>query len=146
MVPFLLIISFLLHIITLFALFQFLKQQQSSKQSDSQDVMEVLEVYLNEIREENSRLEHLLAQQKGQVEKDSSIDEQAEKKTDHILSSSEVNQLDALLKNASHDQVNASLESKVLQLHAKGNKVEEIAKQLNCGKTEVELIIKLYQK
>ncbi|MEM1506445.1 hypothetical protein RG959_24150, partial [Domibacillus sp. 8LH] len=44
------------------------------------------------------------------------------------------------------DQVEASLQSRILQLHHRGKSNTEIAKQLDCGKTEVELIIKLYAK
>lgn len=47
---------------------------------------------------------------------------------------------------ASQDMsVEPSKEAKVLHLHSQGNTVEEIAKKLDIGKTEVELIVKIQQ-
>ena len=150
MVSFLLIISFLLHILALFAIFQLFQQLQSyKKQDDSQEVMEVLEIYLEEMKEENNRLQTLLEinnQQENNVEIGQQSEQISYKETERYASDSEVLDLDYLLDELPVSQVDTSLESRVLQLHAKGIKIEEIAKNLNCGKAEAELIIKLYQK
>lgn len=149
MVPFLLIISFLLHIITLFAIFQLAKQQQTNqKDSSSQDVMEVFEVYLEEIREENNRLEKLLEKQNSPSTNTKAFTNEGTelKKEMDPVPDDENEEFDILLKHSPQDEVNASLESRVLQLHTQGKGIEEIAKTLNCGKTEAELIIKLYRK
>lgn len=149
MVSFLLIISFLLHILSLFAIFQLFKQQQSaSKESDSQEVMEVLEIYLGEIKEENNRLQSLLEKQKQQLD---GLNEESETDSKQVFKENTKTELtysnlDNLIEDIPEYQVDASLESRVLQLHSKGKTIEEIAKTLNCGKTEAELIIKLYQK
>jgi len=156
MVSFLLIISFLLHIITLVAIFQLVKQQANQKDSSSQEVAELFEVYLKEMREENNRLEKLLETQishsghitGNEIElKEMKANEKLKSDTDtDSVIGHETKDLDALLKNFPQDDINASLESRVLQLHANGKSIEKIAKTLNCGKTEAELIIKLYQK
>ncbi|MDY0396397.1 hypothetical protein RWE15_21250 [Virgibacillus halophilus] len=39
-----------------------------------------------------------------------------------------------------------STEAKILQLHQQGKQTEEIAKELGCGKTEAELVIKFHAK
>ena len=156
MIAFLLIISFLLHIISLVALFQLIKQQQQNKQQESsQEVMAVLEVYLTEIKEENNRLEDLLAQQqKSQTHPETKVASEkvqvtvgaSSKEIEESEEKDDSSELDELLNELPKDQLNASLESKVLQLHAQGQNLETIAKTLGCGKTEAELIIKLYNK
>lgn len=149
MVSFLLIISFLLHIVSLFAIFQLFKLQQSaSKESDSQEVMEVLEIYLGEIKEENNRLQNLIEKQSQQLE---DVNEEKQMVSNQVIKENTkaepgFSDLDALIEDVPEYQVDASLESRVLQLHSKGKTIEEIAKTLDCGKTEAELIIKLYRK
>lgn len=151
MVSLLLIISFLLHIIALFAIFQLFKQLQSKKkQANAQEVMEIFEVYLDEIRQENNELKNLLMQDQTAEEETEKIEmnkettEKRQMQEDNQVS--EQSGIDSLLDQSPGYQVGASLESRVLQLHSTGKSVEEIAKTLNCGKTEAELIIKLYQK
>ena len=151
MVSFLLIISFLLHILALFAIFQLFQQLQTyKKQDDSQEVMELLEIHLQEMKEENNRLQTLLEKNvdKGHQEQQSTEEPErnSNKETKQFDAGSEALDLDYLLDESPASQVDASLESRVLQLHANGMKIENIARTLNCGNTEVELIIKLYEK
>jgi len=47
---------------------------------------------------------------------------------------------------AFQDEVETSLEAQILQLHTNGETIDDIAKKLNCGKTEAEIIIKMHQK
>lgn len=151
MVSFLLIISFLLHLITLAAIFQLVKKIQASESDTASDeIVQALERSLAEIKEENNRLQALLDHKEpvsekkiqSKIKKESTSDKQRvpvknEKPQDDI---------DRLLGTDSGYKVEASLESRVLQLYAAGKNVEEIAKTLNCGKTEAELIIKLYNQ
>ena len=44
------------------------------------------------------------------------------------------------------DKLETSLEAQVFQLAKQGISIEEIAKKLNRGKTEIELMIKLHKK
>lgn len=135
MTSMLLVLSLLIHLITLTAFYQLFKQVQTLKQDRSDDVTKLMETYLKEIKEENRLLETTLSQTETRVEPatkaaadktDSSAYTPA---TDHVA-----------------DESKLSLEAKVLQLYDRGLEIENIARQLNCGKTEAELIIKFNKK
>jgi response regulator of citrate/malate metabolism len=94
-----------------------------------------MEQSLEEIKEENNRLQELLAHQKTQTDVNETFKEmQEEEDVTHLLG-----ETDGI-------KVEASLDSQVLLLHQEGYTAEEIARKLNCGKTEAELIIKMYAK
>ncbi|WP_099158124.1 DUF6115 domain-containing protein [Virgibacillus ndiopensis] len=149
MTAFIFLISFLLHIIALAAIAQLLKQIKQLKQrTHSEDVIELLEAYLQEIKEENRILEEKLhnnsLQKKRQtvdeVAQEKSVDHQKNPKTDDSEKDYKVLDIEA------DDTSETSLQARILQLHAQGLSTETIAKELNCGKTETELIIKLHNK
>ncbi|WP_156289089.1 DUF6115 domain-containing protein [Oceanobacillus salinisoli] len=148
MVSFLLIISFLLHILTLYAIFVLFKQVNSQQRADTTEITELFESYLEEIKEENSRLQKEL-QKKNSSEvlpfnnkKEGMADEPANQEP-----TKQEPDLEPIIEVGDmNDAVEASLEAKVLQLHHQGLSITEIAKRLNCGKTEAELIIRLHQK
>lgn len=154
MISFLLIISFLLHLITLAAVFQLLKKVQELENSaNSTEVTAVLERSLEEIKSENDRLQALMANHKptsGGPENKQEESQQPKGETKTPAQQRESIKMDAdvdrLLANTPGDELEASLESRVMQLHAKGLTNEEIAKALGCGKTEAELIIRLYNE
>ncbi|WP_042223748.1 DUF6115 domain-containing protein [Oceanobacillus manasiensis] len=141
MESFLLIISFLLHIVTLTILFQLFKQKSQPKHdSHTEDMVALLETYLQEVKEENDRLQETI--QRNEANSSSII-------KDEVITSSQPDQEDTLYTPPSpveEDYVEASLQSRILQLHHSGKSNTEIAKQLDCGKTEVELMIKLHAK
>ncbi|MCF3942406.1 DUF2802 domain-containing protein [Oceanobacillus alkalisoli] len=146
----LLMISFILHLITLAAIFQLLKKvQQMENMSNSNELTAALERSLEEIKAENDRLQTLMTNQK-QVKKDdqdNTIDEPADEKVPtNETQPVEKEDVDHLIGDAPGYKVEASLESRVMQLYAKGLTIEEIAKTLDCGKTEAELITRLYNK
>ncbi|MFD1171895.1 DUF6115 domain-containing protein [Oceanobacillus picturae] len=148
MESFLLIISFLLHIVTLAIIFQLFRQRSQPK-SDTQteELVTLLETYLQEVKEENDRLQEAISSEE---DKATSVP----KGVAYEPVRSQANYDYSKQENSSYtppapieeDQVEASLQSRILQLHHRGKSNTEIAKQLNCGKTEVELIIKLYAK
>ncbi|SDQ60036.1 DUF6115 domain-containing protein [Virgibacillus salinus] len=139
MTSMLLIISFLLHLVALVAIFQLFKQLQLLKKDSSQDIMELLETYLEEIKEENRFLEEEIGKTNSETVAPSSIEFEAEQKEEkvpeYIPESAKV-----------VDDSETSMQAKILQLYDQGLKVEDIARRLNCGKTEAELIIKLHGK
>lgn len=140
MVAFLLIISFLLHLAALAAIYKLFIQLQEMKNQEPADIMELMELHLQEIREENERLSNLLTHRDGlSDEKEPAGNKYLEKdsETADILAPNESRQKDLLV---------ASLEAQVLQLHKAGVPIEEISKRLNCGVGEAEIIIKLYEK
>ncbi|WP_404452648.1 hypothetical protein LG329_00685 [Virgibacillus necropolis] len=146
MTSFLLIISFLLHIVAFIAIYQLYKQAQLPKQeSTSQDMMELFELYLSEIKEENKRLEETLLDRreynpKGETNPIPQFKEKPEHQ-EHIAD-------DTYTAPEVDDDVQyeTSLQAKVLQLHDQGLASGEIARKLNKGKTEVDLIVKLHAK
>ncbi len=152
MVSFLLIISFLLHLITLAAIFQLVKKIQASESDTASDeIVQALERSLAEIKEENNRLQALLDHKEPLIDKkknESKIKKEStsEKQMVSVKNEKTNGDIDRLLGTDAGYKVEASLESRVLQLYAAGKNVEEIAKTLNCGKTEAELIIKLYNQ
>lgn len=145
MTSFLLIISFLLHIVAFIAIFQLYKQAQISKQdSSSSEMMELFEVYLAEIKEENKRLEETLLDKKEYIPTD-----------DTFTATPQVNEKpwqkessDGYKVPEVDDQVQfeTSLQANILQLYNQGMSNEDIARKLSCGKTEVDLIVKLHAK
>lgn len=139
MTSMLLLISFLLHLIALAAIFQLFKQVQQLKKNNSQDIMELLETYLEEIKEENRLLEKEVNNQtppKNSVPPETDdINKQNNGKDDYIPQVYNV-----------MDDSETSLQARILQLHGQGQTVDKIARNLNCGKTEAELIIKLHGK
>lgn len=146
-----LIISFLLHIITLTAVYQLLQKVRSfPKQDDSDHVLQVMEVYLEEIRMENRRLEKLMMQEQNKTITNNHIEQKNVQNQKSVLSENnpkdETPELDKILNESPGYDIATSLESKILQLYNSGMSIDDIAKKLDCGKTEAELIVKLYQK
>lgn len=125
-----------MHLVALVAIFQLFKQVQFLKKDSSQDVMELLETYLEEIKEENRFLEKEIGKPINKTA--SPVNAEAEQKeavSEYIPEDAEV-----------EDDSETSLQAKILQLYDQGITVEDIARQLNCGKTEAELVIKLHSK
>lgn len=152
MTSFLLIISFLLHIILLTAVFQLNQQLQKTKKQTNDEIEEVLSLFLKEIKVENEQLKEMLSSSREQDEKQvakemkgkSSV---AKKQVDKTSDTVErpILPIETLINNQ-EDVVEQSAESKIISMHEQGLSIEEIAKQLHRGKTEVALIVKMYQK
>lgn len=134
----LLIISFLLHIVTLTAIFQLVRRlKNNNERYDTSEINALFTDYINEIKQENLHLQQQLAQgKKYSQEEKGEVDKQ-----EHI-SPSEIESIHNEKKP--QDEMTTSLQGKILQLYSKGFTPSEIAQQLNCGKTEAELTVKLY--
>lgn len=158
----LLLVSFIIHIVTFVVLRQYkqwideLKLEQSKGDTNKKELEEMLAVYLLEIREENDRLIDLIQQDHEanpvKVETDNKkphkVDKKApvdrfEKDSSQFKEQGDANytplteQLDYM-----QEPFKKSLQADVIERYEKGETVEDIAKALNKGKTEVELIIK----
>lgn len=150
MVSLLLIISFLLHVVILIALFNLFKQVTQLKEQDTTEIDHLLSTYLAEIKAENDRLQK-------QIDKTNSIATiNTEKKVDNYTRSdiikpvqkkyAEKQEDTSLVSKAKDDVIETSLEATALQLYEQGHSVTNIAQQLNRGKTEVSLIIELNKR
>lgn len=147
MPSFLLIISFLIHIILLIAVYYLFQQTQLLKQTNTKELTDLFETYLNEIKQENRRLETKINSKTNETkqaheQKRNEPDTTKEKK---IINKNEMDGRE-LKTDIIDDTFTTSLEAQVLQLYQQGKEVEEIAQMLNCGKTEAELIINLSKK
>lgn len=145
MQSFLLIISFLLHIIVLVAVYYLFQQIQLLKQDNTKELTDLFETYLKEIRSENRRLESKIEFSTFSNERKEKINELKDLTEKYDLTFNE-NEAPKLNTDTIHDQFETSLDAKILQLHHQGMEVSEIAQMLNCGKTEAELLINLYDK
>jgi len=179
MITFLLVISFLLHFITLFALVVLAMRVSKTKELElkqekvARQVEETFTTYLLEIKEENERLMNILEQtgQTDLADKDRSRDEYSppepeEVQKEHMspltIEKQAVPEIQgtALQKSGDQDQqpekavpsdqkeesYQPSVQSSVFQLYDQGYTTEQIAKRLDCGKTEVELMLKIHPK
>src|SRR5690625_5194763 len=151
MTSLLLIISFLLHVIMLIAIFQLYRQIEQLKQEKNESIETTMQQFINEIKAEN----HQLQQQLSQTSRPSSSFSPVElgETTTHS-DNKELNEkhpkndqtINDELTDMKQEKMELSLEGKILQLHETGYNVEQIAEQLTCGKTEVELILNLQQQ
>ncbi|UOR12706.1 DUF6115 domain-containing protein [Halobacillus amylolyticus] len=139
MVYFLLAISFILHgvlILTIMVLFNKVKQTEElelRQKQVSSEIEEVFNAYLLEIKEENAKMDGWLkhtSQQSKQRPEQNSID--TEEKPDYTPP----------LPLEGEEDYQPSLQSSVIVMYQNGASMEEIARELNMGKTEVELLVK----
>lgn len=155
---YLLLISFIIHGITLVIIRQFkikLDQPAITKQTLDQqqkEIEELLAVYLLEIREENDKMIKLIDQQAKQKPQPNAKQEKVVSQTPRnpVIKSSKqevkYQEYQPFMPVEEETVVEPSFAAQVLSLSERGDSIETIAKKLNRGKTEVELLIKFHQK
>lgn len=131
MIGFLLVISIVLHFITFLILILVIKKMKHSldyEQLNKQkkEIEDLLASYTLELKEENEHFLNQLFENEAKEKKE--IDHDHEKEIESVP---KVN-----------DIYESSLEAKALQLHKQGYKMNEIAKKLNKGLGEIELLLK----
>ncbi|WP_026570339.1 DUF6115 domain-containing protein [Sediminibacillus sp. JSM 1682029] len=167
MLTFLLFISLLLHIFTFIAirlLFQKLQQNGYAGQEKTdtlQQTEEILSAFLHEIREENDRLLKGLDQNpstyKQSVPKDEEVVPVSNKtervqpykpshRKPHTSTTADHPEYVPPIPEVQQDTIEESVTAKVYSLYDQGYTVDEIAKKLDKGKTEVELMVKFHRK
>ena len=140
-----------MHIVTFAIIYQLVMKVRVREQEQSQNEVlhSILEETLAEIRAENKRMERQFDETATSAQPSEALTTHNEK--EEIPRGTALNeemedfQL-PLLSTEVNDTMEASVESKVLQLHKDGITETEIAKKLGIGKTEVELIVKLHEK
>jgi|SRR5699024_6062427 len=149
MVIFLIVISFIIHLIVILTGFIMYSNIQK-KQSNAEEVALLLEEYLKEIKHENSRLLQQVESEQNKrmtnhtsLMKDKEAIENIDEKSDET-SPTYTEFVETKVKK--DDTYDLSLQAQVLQLHSDGQSIEQIARTLNCGKTEVELYIQMNKK
>lgn len=159
MIPTLLFISFMMHIVLLVIIWQLSKQVKTLKDNQPHDIMKVFETYLQEVREENRMLENQLAihqpkkedenveavelLKRGEASHPSEENRQENKSTQELQ---DIPSTDPTDEAKAGSDVALSLEANVLHLYSQGYSVEEIARELKKGRTEVMLIVKFHKE
>lgn len=131
----------LLHIVAFWLIFTLKNKLEQIKITNPNDIIQLLEHYLAEIKEENKQLRDELDNNISSIEENKDTIHQG-------LNKRERNQAieDKELAIEKDDLMETSMEAKILHLHHQKFSPAEIARKLNCGKTEVELIIKFHDK
>lgn len=162
MILFLLFISLILHLITfivLRTLFSKLKknaQAEVKSQQDTKEIEALFEAYLAEIQEENEKLMSALYQDDITTDTRHSISDKSQSEDSFTLDPSSTYQKKTTIKenpaytppinNAAEDVVEQSFHARIYALKDQGYSTEEIARKLDCGKTEVGLMLKFHPK
>ncbi|WP_101843907.1 DUF6115 domain-containing protein [Halobacillus sp. Marseille-P3879] len=129
MLYFLLVISFIIDGIIIFALFTvFTKVKKTEEielrqQEVAKEIEDLFSSYLLEIKEENSRFESKVIESSNN-ESETYKPPEPDKEEDYEVST----------------------QSKVISLYNKGKSVDDIARELNLGVTETQLIVKFHKK
>ncbi|KGX88419.1 hypothetical protein [Pontibacillus litoralis] len=166
MTLFLITVSFLLHGVTLFIIVMLAKRVSKANELELQqqqvakEIEDTFTAYLLEIKEENERLLNRI-EENGyndyRVNASTGPKEHGVHQTvpeNEYASNSAKEDSSTHLKQQHYTPPQAkeeeiytpSLQSSIYQLHLQGLTNEEIAKQLDCGKTEVELTLKINGK
>ncbi|WP_079529870.1 DUF6115 domain-containing protein [Halobacillus hunanensis] len=144
MIYFLLTISFILHgvlILIIMALFKKVKHAEELELRQKQVASEIEEVfnqYLMDIREENKKMDKWLDRTTA------SNPEPRPQEPDHTeTAGDQTNEVySPPLPVQEEDEYVPSLQSQVMAMYNNGVNIEEIARKLNIGKTEAELLVK----
>ncbi|WLD95181.1 hypothetical protein [Alkalihalobacillus sp. AL-G] len=170
MTGFLLTISFILHLTTLLAVLIVWKKFDASDKNDidrvKSEMEDILMAYSTEMKEENEAfLEHLRSIKSDQYKNDRLKEGLHKPSTFQSINNDEVSltQPTPTQTPQSHnekedpnytppppitkekEQFGPSMAAEVLSLQKKGYSLDEIAKKVDKGKGEIELLIKFYQ-
>lgn len=148
MISFFLLLSFLIHIILFITIYHLYEKTKRDKDEQVKRLEEILTEFMKNIRMENDQLERKIYENemRQQIKLDDNRPQQKPLNTQTDVPKDEWKVPDYTVKeNLKEDIVETSLESQILQLAREGKSVDEIAKQLNRGKTEVDLLIKMNQ-
>ncbi|MEJ8776897.1 DUF6115 domain-containing protein [Pseudogracilibacillus sp. ICA-222130] len=156
MTSFLWMISFLLHIILMYAVYSLFKQVQAEKNARKEEIESLLTEFMHVLHEENNHLIQLLKQEDGvkearekatyrtdTVQEDHTMEEQ--KTGEKLKEDIRFGSLLQKMIEKEQDKVETSSEARMIQMYQAGKSIEEIARAFDRGKTEVELIVKLHK-
>ena len=142
------IVSFLIHIILLIVVYYLYNELKLLKNEKTNEITDLFEFYLEEIKDENTRLqaEYVTDQTQKEIKtKAIANDDSSSMITEHVTDNTEEEIKYEPLVNID-DSYETSLQAQILQLNNQGLTSEEIAEKLQCGKTEAALVIKLHSK
>lgn len=164
MTSFFLLVSFLLHAIAFISIYHVYEKTKKDKAEQIARLEELMDDFMKNIRHENEKLEKKVyeAEMRRKMSDERALKKNVESDliermlNDTNRKEAEINETvkepkktweltNIKAEKEVEDVVETSFEGQVLQLFRAGKSPEEIAKQLNRGKTEVDLYIKLHQ-
>src|SRR5699024_2553541 len=113
---------------------------------------ELLSTYLQEIKDENDRLQEELLQKKPIIEtsimkKDMDMNDHHNHQQQSLNESYHKQTTNGVMPTTQKlDVIETSIEAKALQLHNAGHSVTQIARKLDRGTTEISLIIEMNKR
>ncbi|MBX0356419.1 hypothetical protein [Halobacillus sp. Nhm2S1] len=157
MTVFLLISSFIIDGVLLFTLFIMMNKVRKTEELElrqkqvASEIEDLFTSYLMEIKEENRRMESLIEKKNSYSDFHSS---QKENKEEEIEGHSEKEIITTNGSSSSYsppglhvmESYQPSFHSQVFELKEKGYSIDQIAKKMDKGKTEIELLLKIHQK
>ncbi|OXB94532.1 hypothetical protein [Parageobacillus galactosidasius] len=156
MIAFLLVVSFILHALSLFVIILLylqlskVKETEKRQQQMAEEMEQTFSAYLLEWKEENERflkeLTDMLTNRTKADRKQSSSKADATSTKEEALPNYFPNVDDVKDIVDIRHQAMPSLVEEAWQLFEQGKTIEEIAKILKKGKTEIELLLKFHQK
>lgn len=170
MLSILVILSLILHVITFYFLillstkYSSMKEVSAKQERLFEEAEQALSAYLIEIKEENERLinqlknekETLMQQsdhakkvneQKRTVEIDKDIlENELPPYLEHLVMQTDTVEISKDSSSLQKETIPLSFQAEVMNLYESGYNVEQIAKKLKKGKTEIELLLKFRQK
>ncbi|MFG6118276.1 MULTISPECIES: DUF6115 domain-containing protein [Thalassobacillus] len=156
MTTFLLVVSFLLHgimLLVIFVLFARVKKAEELEMRQKQvagEIEEMFTAYLLEIKEENEQLKQWLddSQKKHKSPQINQPISNEHGKTAKEETHSDLNKdfsqpvYNPPLPGNNDVEYQPSLSTRVVAMRNDGYTIEDIARKMNCGQTEIELILK----
>ncbi|MBN9652874.1 hypothetical protein J0K78_01255 [Halobacillus sp. GSS1] len=157
MTGFLLIFSFIIDGVLLFSLFIIMKKVRRTEELElrqkqvAAEIEDLFTSYLMEIKEENKRMESLVRKNRhSSAFHDSQTEDEGERGKIHLdkedITKNQTSSTYTPPKLEETESYKPSFHSQVLDLKEKGYSIEEIAKMMDKGKTEIELLLKFHQK
>ncbi|WLR46926.1 hypothetical protein LC065_15435 [Halobacillus litoralis] len=157
MTVFLLIFSFIIDGVLLFALFIMMKKVRKTEELElrqkqvASEIEDLFSSYLMEIKEENKRMERLVMKNSDHsgfhnVHVEDGHEGENSHSAREVIAKSEASPTYTPPELNEKESYQPSFHSQVFELKEKGYSIEEIAKIMDKGKTEIELLIKFHQK
>lgn len=156
MTVFLLIISFIIDGVLILALFTMMNKVRQAEELElrqkqvASEIEDLFTSYLLEIKEENKRMGEWIQNNNGPVNIREDTGEKEQVKENRDVQKSTPSQPASSYMppqpEIEQEEYRPSIHSRVFELKEKGYSFEEIAKMLDKGKTEIELLYKFHQK
>ncbi|MBA2174083.1 coupling factor for flagellin transcription and translation [Halobacillus locisalis] len=155
MTIFLLIISFILDGILLIGLFILSTRIKKTEELElrqkeiASEIEGMFSSYLMEIKEENNRMGEWVRGDNHQMEPHRKAETKVEQDKPPVAKQSEPQNREVYQPPLPEEKATTyqpSVQSQILELRKNGYSLDEIAKRLDRGKTEIELLLKFHQK